>query len=871
MEHFRDSMIKQLETFVAQNYTTSQKSRAYINYYDGLNVTTSFGHGAMAFVTWMSFTGDNQTTMEGIYPVVLYYRAISMLIIAYGVSSANQPKLKWSNEDSLKSIEFLFKEKKYDYKSKELKNYQNSFVYSYYDMTQQVSYENILDDLNSLIKLYKETLVSNSLSPNAEFAPSRNSSKNKITQLDPNYILEVKKMGKIKEPSYWIIPANNERFRIIDLFNDRTEVDWKQGNYKFKVGDICYLYNSKGYNRIIQKTEVVGVDISYQDSLEDVEYWVDKQDAVNAVNYTYFRLRLVSKLNLDDERLSSTVLKRLGISANFQGAMRVPNQKMIDYIEQVFNDETFSEDINVSPSNYWIYAPGEQACKWSDCTANQIMCIAWEELGDLTKYESREDMVKALKEAYGKPNASYMHDSLALWQFVHDMKPGDVIYAKKGVKNVIGRGVVMDEYVFDEEADNYNNIRKVKWTNVGNWKVNFDRQLPLKTLTRIDTNDQKFADDIEALFAEKKTDKQEPFDISSLISAIKSTNLIYDDKLIKRFAYSLLTKPFVILSGLAGSGKTQLALACAKALVEDVDSQICFVSVGADWTNREPLLGFPNALKDDVYQTPESGALQLMIEAEGNPEKPYFLILDEMNLSYVERYFADFLSAMEAKDMKIKLWDKDACGVPSSISLPKNLFIVGTINVDETTYMFSPKVLDRANVIEFKVSEEEMDTFLKNAPDVNMLECEGKAANMAKSFVEIAGGSKAISQDANDVLKKFFKELKTVNAEFGYRTATEIGRFISLATENGGMALNDAIDAAIVQKLLPKLHGSRKKIVKVLEPLFAECCCGKKIAELEEKDYAADVDGATYRLSADKILRMYNSAIENGFTSFAEA
>lgn len=368
--------------------------------------------------------------------------------------------------------------------------------------------------------------------------------------------------------------------------------------------------------------------------------------------------------------------------------------------------------------------------------------------------------------------------------------------------------------------------------------------------------------------AEKKTDKQDPFDISSLISAIKLTNLIYDDTLIMRFAYSLLTKPFVILSGLAGSGKTQLALACAKALVEDVDSQICFVSVGADWTNREPLLGFPNALKDDVYQTPESGALQLMIEAEGNPEKPYFLILDEMNLSYVERYFADFLSAMEAKDMKIKLWDKDACGVPSSVSLPKNLFIVGTINVDETTYMFSPKVLDRANVIEFKVSEEDMVAFLDSAPDVKMSKCEGMAANMAKSFVRIAGGSKAISKDANDVLKKFFKELKTVNAEFGYRTATEIGRFISLATES--MELNDAIDAAIVQKLLPKLHGSRKKIVKVLEPLFAECC-GKKIAELEDKDYAAVEKDAKYRLSADKILRMYNSAIENGFTSFAEA
>lgn len=380
-----------------------------------------------------------------------------------------------------------------------------------------------------------------------------------------------------------------------------------------------------------------------------------------------------------------------------------------------------------------------------------------------------------------------------------------------------------------------------------------------------DTFSNSIAQEIET---EKVTNKS--FDISALISSIKSTNLIYSDTLIKRFAYSLLTKPFVILSGLAGSGKTQLALACAKALVEDVDKQICFVSVGADWTNREPLLGFPNALKDGVYQTPESGALQLMLEAEENPTKPYFLILDEMNLSYVERYFADFLSAMEAKGMRIKLWDGDDGVVHSTVSLPQNLFIVGTINVDETTYMFSPKVLDRANVIEFKVSDKDMEEFLDMAPNVDITLCEAKAADMAESFVEIAGGSKIVSTEANDVLKKFFKELKTVNAEFGYRTATEIGCFISLATENDSMSLDDAVDAAIVQKLLPKLHGSRKKIVKVLEPLFT-VCCGKKIAELEEKDYEEVLDKATYPLSADKILRMYNSAIENGFTSFAEA
>jgi len=361
---------------------------------------------------------------------------------------------------------------------------------------------------------------------------------------------------------------------------------------------------------------------------------------------------------------------------------------------------------------------------------------------------------------------------------------------------------------------------------------------------------------------------QNPLSIEKIIEAINETNLIYSDALIKRLAYSLLTKPFVILSGLAGSGKTQLALALAKSLVKNEDKQLCVVSVGADWTNREPLLGYPNALDAGKYVRPESGVLDLLIEAnkEENQNKPFFLILDEMNLSYVERYFADFLSAMESHQA-IKLWKKDsACkdDTPESILLPQNLFIIGTINVDETTYMFSPKVLDRANVIEFTVSEDEMSKFLEASPDVDITLCEGLAADMAADFVNIASTKKEMSSEANDVLNEFFKNLKKANAEFGYRTATEIGRFISLASDS--METDEAIDAAIVQKLLPKLHGSRKKIVSVTKELWKLCGC-EDLDTLENPDPTI----AKYKLTADKVLRMYNSALENGFTSFAEA
>lgn len=370
------------------------------------------------------------------------------------------------------------------------------------------------------------------------------------------------------------------------------------------------------------------------------------------------------------------------------------------------------------------------------------------------------------------------------------------------------------------------------------------------------------------------------FSIKSVISLIRETGLVYSDNLIKRFAFSLMSKRFLILSGLAGSGKTQLALAFASALVKNREKQMCVVSVGADWTNREPLLGFPNALQSGKYVKPESGVLDLLIEANKpeNADKPFFLILDEMNMSYVERYFADFLSAMESRE-KISLWnsntdsDKEIDGVPQRIDLPKNLFIIGTINVDETTYMFSPKVLDRANVIEFKISSKEMGEFLQEMREIDRDNIIGKAAGMGADFVAKAC-KKDLAQDgeAVEMLQKFFDELKNVNAEFGYRSATEIFRFICQAKANDDtdkkMTDEEILDAAIVQKLLPKLHGSRKKLEPVLAQLWKLCFtgAGKDLNIAKE-----NVEKAQYKESADKIRRMYESATANGFTSFAEA
>jgi hypothetical protein len=385
----------------------------------------------------------------------------------------------------------------------------------------------------------------------------------------------------------------------------------------------------------------------------------------------------------------------------------------------------------------------------------------------------------------------------------------------------------------------------------------------------------------------KTSINQIAFNIDSFKKITNEAGLIFSNQLIQRFVASLCTKPFVICSGLSGSGKTKLAQAFAQWITID-ESQYVIVPVGADWTNREPLLGYPNALNKEEYVSPENGVLDLIIRAKENieniedPTKPHFLILDEMNLSHVERYFADFLSTMESGD-KIPLHkiENDSLIIPPSIKLPKNLFIVGTVNIDETTYMFSPKVLDRANTIEFRLTENDLADFIASDIKLDMDLLKAQGANMSDSFMVLAlkETDKNLKPTESD-LKLFFSELKRSGAEFGYRTASEIGRLMHMLNELGESG-DILLDIAIMQKLLPKLHGSRNKLTKVLPVLGGFCLTdNSKIKEdyldkflsnsITEIELKADTN-VKYKISFEKICRMYKNAVENGFASYAEA
>ena len=306
------------------------------------------------------------------------------------------------------------------------------------------------------------------------------------------------------------------------------------------------------------------------------------------------------------------------------------------------------------------------------------------------------------------------------------------------------------------------------------------------------------------------------------------------------------------------------------------DKHYQIVPVGANWTDNTNIVGYYNVITEKYQSTP---AYDLIKRANENPNDPYFLILDEMNLSHVERYFSDFLSSIES-DEEIPLYGSD-----ETLKLPKNLFIIGTVNVDETTYMFSPKVLDRANTIEFDVLS--AMEYMKS--DISPDELHGNIEYLQTPLKDCDVGNLNIDdlreifsniycQDDNlwDLLAEeislFQEALKNTGFDFGFRVINEILRFmlVSWRYENSPTVWNNwerYFDAEIKQKILTKLHGSEKAIGKVLISLFNLCLTDQNNNE-NPKNFTVDKNNSRYYTSALKLQNMTQVLSDKRYVSF---
>ncbi len=278
------------------------------------------------------------------------------------------------------------------------------------------------------------------------------------------------------------------------------------------------------------------------------------------------------------------------------------------------------------------------------------------------------------------------------------------------------------------------------------------------------------------------------------------------------------SKRFVILSGLSGTGKTALALTYARlycqAMGLDPEAHREVVAVSPDWRDPSGLLGYFSALHEEPTFLAEP-ALRLLLRAAQDPGRPFFLILDEMNLARVERYLAPLLSAMETgQAITLHTAGEDVSGVPPSISWPENLFVAGTVNMDESTHAFSDKVLDRAFTLEFW----EVD--------------------LPRYFEARGQARQALTEE---VLLSLKETLRPVRRHFGYRSAGEILAFVASALELGADE-HEALDQALLSKVLPKLRGEDSQAMRLAMQQAQTLCkthklplCAQKLEQMTQR------------------------------------
>lgn len=280
------------------------------------------------------------------------------------------------------------------------------------------------------------------------------------------------------------------------------------------------------------------------------------------------------------------------------------------------------------------------------------------------------------------------------------------------------------------------------------------------------------------------------------------SDLTFPDQLLASIVAALRSgdgKNFIILRGVSGTGKSRLVSAVAKAVYgsANVDRpHLTIVEVRPDWTDGSPILGHYDPVARRYVREPFLDALI----AANNSEAPVFICLDEMNLARVEYYLAECLSAMESGN-EITLDVRDDDNVPARLAWPKNAYLFGTVNVDESTLKISDKVLDRAQVID--TSQIDLLSRLKAWVDASTVLDAAEKENV----IEILGGA--------------WTALRPIDAHFGFRAARAAVRFIEevKASSGGAVSVDSALDAQLCQKILVKLRGEGERWAKPLSDL----------------------------------------------------
>ena len=398
-----------------------------------------------------------------------------------------------------------------------------------------------------------------------------------------------------------------------------------------------------------------------------------KERMVNALkatyeNITYYYEQTGNKSN-SIRRGCTKVAKDNNIDMDF-------SEKMFEGIIPKESSDT-ALTVDDTAVRYWLYAAGDGSVNWENDYSEGIMAIGWDDMGDLMQYSSKEEMRAKMREVYGG-TSSYKNQVHATWQFANDIKPGDIIFVKKGRKEIIGRGVVEGENVYDPTREHYRNTRTVRWTDKGLWE--HPEQLAMKTLTDV-TPYTDFVKKTQALFdgdssdtAVRDEDEEErtydPYTADDFLH-----DVFMDEDRYNILKALLLTKKNVILQGAPGVGKTFAAKRLAYSIMGEKDTnRVKMVQFHQSYSYEDFIMGFrPTETGFEL----KKGVFYEFCRKASEDDRPYFFIIDEINRGNLSKIFGELFMLIESDKRGVEL---QLLYADEQFSIPSNVYIIGMMN-----------------------------------------------------------------------------------------------------------------------------------------------------------------------------------------------
>lgn len=411
-------------------------------------------------------------------------------------------------------------------------------------------------------------------------------------------------------------------------------------------------------------------------------------------------------------------------------------------------------DDDIETIHYWIYSPGKGAKIWDECYDNNIMAIGWDEIGDLRNYDSKDEIKQVMNKFYD-PFRSYIHSACATWEFANEMKPGDIVFAKNGMHLIIGRGIVKSDYIYDPQRKEFKNIRKVEWTDRGEWECS--RQSPMKTLTDI-TSFTDYVEQLNLFFNSDMLDDVETIETSyPTYDKDRFLDSVYmNDESYNTLVSLVKGKKNIILQGAPGVGKTFAAKRLAYSMMGVKDpNRVMMVQFHQSYSYEDFIMGFRPS--ENGFKLKYGVFYEFCKRAEVDSDNDYFFIIDEINRGNLSKIFGELFMLLESDKRGVAL---QLLYADEKFSIPENLYIIGMMNTaDRSLAMLDYALRRRFAFFDLKPAFES-DGFKSYQKDLNsdkfdkLIECI-KRLNLAIKSDEILGAGFCIGHSYFCDLDKF--------------------------------------------------------------------------------------------------------------------